>query len=459
MRLRIEKAIYGGAGLSRIGEGPLAGKAVFVPMALPGETVEAHIVEDRGSFANAELDAVLEAARSRIAAACPYYGVCGGCHYQHAEYPQQLEMKAAVLRESLERAGVLPPAIAVLSGGPWGYRNRIRLHVRPGAHDGPPALCYRQRGSHTMLAVGECPIAAPVLVRSLQAIQQLAGPLRIDQLCDEIELFTNDSQAAVLLSLSGRPSGDKPQAQLHNLCAALNSEVPEVHGAALFRSVDGLEAINSAAKSKGGKNKSAPSPTRAALANWGEQALTYTAAGFDYRVSLGSFFQVNRFLVDGLVDLVTRTYSGDLAWDLYAGVGLFARALTSRFRLVRGVESAPSSCADLRENLGGTAHKVVESSTLDFLRLQAASPSKAKKQTRPDLVVVDPPRAGLGGEVTALLARIAPREIVYVSCDPATLARDLRALLQSGYRIDSTTLVDLFPQTFHLESVSHLSLR
>ena len=140
MKLRIEKAIYGGAGLARD-----EGKAIFVPFTLPGEVVEAHIIEDRGSYANAELDSVLEASPERAATPCPYFGECGGCHYQHASYPGQVEMKVQILRESLERAHLADiPAIFGVSGDALGYRNRIRLHVDRASS----TLCYKRRGSH-----------------------------------------------------------------------------------------------------------------------------------------------------------------------------------------------------------------------------------------------------------------------------------------------------------------------
>lgn len=473
MKLRIEKAIYGGAGLARISVEPGqavidAGKTVFVPMTIPGELVEATITEDHKAFANAELESIIEAAPTRTTPPCPYYGQCGGCQYQHATYAQQLEMKTAILRETLERAGVLnkaraastaaAPHINILSspdeGQSWNYRNRIRLHIRPATANEPPTLCYRQRASHALLPVNDCPIAAPVLVGALQGMQRLAGSHQLDQLWEEVEFFTNPQQDSVLITLttsetSPVPFASDPTSKLASLCTSLQAQLPALRGAAVFSTTQS-PALNRT-------SQTTPTRTRNTIATWGEQHLIYPAANFDYRVSLGSFFQTNRYLVDPLVDLVTADQSGDLAWDLYAGVGLFCRALTRSFRQVRAVESAPTSCADLRHNLQGTTHKIVESTTLDFLRLQAQS--GIKKSHTPDLAVVDPPRAGLGAEVTTLLARIAPREIVYVSCDPATLARDLSALLQSGYRLQSVTLVDLFPQTFHIESVSRLSLR
>jgi len=426
MNLRIEKAIYGGAGLARD-----EGKAVFVPFTLPDELVEAHINEDRSSYANAELDSVLEASPERVTAACPYFGECGGCHYQHAKYAAQVEMKVEILRESLERAHLkdIPPIFAV-QGEPFGYRNRIRLHVDQESS----MLGYRRRASHSNLEIDECPIAAPVLEEALRTVQLCAGDWRLGGSFDEVEFFMDADQSTVMVTLwSGRSQGEAAQ-DLQQLWPRVVEVLPQVKGAAVLSS--------GRAKVPG-----------AMLALCGQPALTYRAAGEDYRVSLGSFFQVNRFLIDSLVELVVMDRSGETAWDLYAGVGLFARALSSRFGQVIAVEGAAPSVRDLRENLGGGAHRVVAASTLEFLRK-----AKTARQAMLDFVVVDPPRAGLGKDVAALLGKIRPRHITYVSCDPATLSRDLKSLGDSGYQLTKLHMVDLFPQTYHLESVAMLSL-
>jgi 23S rRNA (uracil1939-C5)-methyltransferase len=426
MKLRIEKAIYGGAGLGRD-----EGKAFFVPFTLPGEVVEANIIEDRGSYANAELDSVLEASPERAATPCVYFGECGGCHYQHASYAAQIEMKVQILRESLERAHLADiPAIFGVQGEALGYRNRIRLHVDRASS----MLCYKRRGSHENLAVRECPIAAPVLQEALAAAQLNAGQWQLGEHFSEAEFFTNGDQNEVLLTLwSGRTKSDA-SGDLKRLWPQLVGAIPQIKGAAVLSSSRG--------KAQGAR-----------LAQAGEQALTYKAGGEEYRVGLGSFFQVNRFLIDPLVELVVMDRSGEVAWDLYAGVGLFARALAGRFKRVVAVEAAASSVRDLRENLASGAHRLAAASTLEFLRK-----ARSDGQRRPDFVVVDPPRAGLGKEITALLAEIRPAHITYVSCDPATLSRDLKSLLDSGYQLTKLHMVDLFPQTFHLESVAMLSL-
>jgi 23S rRNA (uracil1939-C5)-methyltransferase len=404
VKLRIEKAIYGGDGLARVP----AGKTVFVPGTLPGELVEANIASDRRSFATGKLDSILEPSPERIAPGCEYVPRCGGCQYQHAGSAYQLQMKLDVLKETLARAHVQEPEeIGTLAAAPWGYRNRIRLYARG------KVIGYRRRGSHDLLPVTHCPIAAPLLEQAIAAIARVQHP------SGEMEFFTNGEQLLVSLW----PEENQRTEVLEKFAGQLHAEIPALTGAGLF--------------SRTGT-----------LMHWGERSLTYTVTQQSYQVSLGSFFQVNRFLLSGLLELVAGNRTGQLAWDLYAGVGLFARAL--HFANVTAVEAEGFSADDLKKNLDGTPHRVIRSSTLDFLRNQTATHQK------PELIVVDPPRAGLDKEVCAHLARIAAPKIIYVSCDPATLARDLQALLHSGYSVQAMTLVDLFPQTFHLETVTIL---
>ena len=279
MKLRIEKPVYGGSGLARA-----EGKAVFVPFTLPGEEVEAVIAQDKGGFAKAELESVIDASPARVQPPCPYFGRCGGCHYQHAAYPAQIEMKLAILRESLERAH-LPdvPEIHSITAEPFGYRNRVRLHVQRN----PFYLCYKFRNSHNNLPVDSCPIAAPILQRAIQALNQEGAALQLAAFVTEVELFTDLAQSSLLISLwTDRPT---PTAKhlLDKTSLSLRQIVPEVQGVGLFAAEKGR------------------APGRL-LAHVGSDPLLCAAAGASYRVSLGSFFQVNRFLIDPLVRLVTE---------------------------------------------------------------------------------------------------------------------------------------------------------
>jgi 23S rRNA (uracil1939-C5)-methyltransferase len=416
--VQIEKPIYGGAFLARD-----EGKAVFVPLTLPGERARVRITDEKRGYATAEVEELITTAPQRVAPGCPHFGPCGGCQYQHADYSTQLQIKRDVLRETLVRGGVPVPAeIVILAGDPWGYRNRIRLAFD---RDGNPG--YRGRRSHSVVPIGDCPIAAPLLVRAALAAGEVARRFAPALRPVELALFCDAKETALLLTVL---TAGFTEVRFDEFAEALRAIVPELAGAELV-----LESQTSR-------------PPRT-IAQWGAESLVYSAASVDYRVDHGAFFQVNRWLVDDLVERVTSALSGRLAWDLFAGVGLFARRLANSFERVVAIEAAPAATDALTANLAGTASAAIRASTLEFLRSNS-------RGERPDLVVVDPPRTGLGPEITALLRQIAAPSLVYVSCDPATLARDLRALLADGYAIESMTLADLFPQTFHLETVARL---
>jgi 23S rRNA (uracil1939-C5)-methyltransferase len=427
--VEIEKPVYGGSFLARI-----EGKTVFVPLTLPGEQARVRITQSKSGYAIAESEEIVSAAKERIAPACPHFGACGGCHYQHTDYATQLAFKQAILRETLERGGVaVPEEIAVLAAEPWAYRNRIRL-----AFDAAGNLGYRGRRSHAVVPVSECPIAAPLLVEAALTFSKIAREFAPALRPTELALFCDAEETALLATVFiARPA----KLSFNELAQALHERIPALAGAELV------------AEGRPGQ------PPRT-LAQWGAASLDYRAAGFDYRVDHGAFFQVNRWLVDALVERVVAVHSGNLAWDLFAGVGFFARQLAARYERVVAVESARAATQALTANLKGTTGIPTISDTLDFLRAHKTHrpAGVASHSATPDLIVVDPPRTGLGAETCTLLAGIAAPALVYVSCDPATLTRDLRALIASGYQIQSTTLADLFPQTFHLETVVQLVL-
>jgi 23S rRNA (uracil1939-C5)-methyltransferase len=304
-----------------------------------------------------------------------------------------------------------------LSANPWAYRNRIRIAFDAAGNPG-----YRGRRSHAVIPIAECPIAAPLLVRAARAAAGILRESSFFRRPTELSLFCDPDEDALLVSLfaAGVAKGS-------------------------FQDFAALRGAELVAAGRAGQPPSA-------IAHWGAASLSYRAAGFDYRVDHGAFFQANRWLVDALVERVAAGRSGRLAWDLFAGVGLFARRLAAGFGRVVAVESAPAAAAAIGHNLKGVKASAVQAFTLDFLR-RARLQQPAE---RPDLIVVDPPRTGLSAETCRLLGEIAAPALVYVSCDPATLARDLRALLGAGYVIENLALADLFPQTFHIETVAEL---
>lgn len=423
MAVRIEKLIYGGSGLARADNG----ETLQIPFTLPGETVDPDPLR------------ILEPSPHRVAPRCSHFGVCGGCHYQHVVYDEQLRLKREILSETMQRAGVIAlPEITAIAGDPWHYRNRIRLRL--GRVDGLPRAGYSVRSTNTFLPIVECPIAAPLLWRSVEAFLQLAAEeTRAAAWFDtaaEAEFFTDALQQKVLLTLHCRTQTSPRNDTFVAVAQALQSALPELTGAAALRT-----------DARSGR-------TLEVLAEWGTQGIAYNAAGETYWISRGGFFQVNRFLIDAMVHAVCNGRRGLLAWDLFAGVGLFSRVLARSFARVTAVEANPTAASDLRIALRklGPAHQAIQQTTVDFLS------NAVLQRDRADLIVLDPPRAGAGAEVCTLLGRLRPAQLVYVSCDPTTLARDLQHLQTSGYRIDAMQLIELFPQTFHIETIVALSL-
>jgi 23S rRNA (uracil1939-C5)-methyltransferase len=438
VELTIEKLIYGGEGLARLpADEHGRGKTVFVPGVLAGERVEAVIVEEKPGFARARVERLLEASAERVEAGCPYFARCGGCHYQYTGYEHQLQVKVAILKETLRRQGKveLDSEVVVHASPPWGYRNRARFQVR---HSPEFVAGYFEAGSHSVLAVEECPISSPLVNRGLRALWELGQGGMVPAELREIEFFADAEDARLLVELlfDGRSQGERSTESAQEFSQRLRGVLPEAEeGAALAQPVtSGRGAL--------------PPPAEKPDWTFGEGDFRYRVGNERLRVSSGSFFQVNRFLIEELVALVTGGRVGELALDLYAGVGLFATALAKGFRHVVAVESSQSSAADLKYNCPPNT-KAVRTTVEEYL-------AGKKAQAKPELVVVDPPRAGLGERVARSLAKLGAPRITYVSCDPATLARDLAHLKIAGYRVEQAHLADVFPQTYHLETVVQL---
>jgi 23S rRNA (uracil1939-C5)-methyltransferase len=438
LELTIEKLIYGGDGLARLpGDDKGRGKAAFVPFTLPGERVEASVQEKKPGYVRASVLQILEPSAQRIEAGCVYFQRCGGCHYQHADYPQQLEIKAGILKENLRRLAKIELAseLRVHASPPWDYRNRTRLQVRA---DSGFTLGYFKGSSHVLLAVEACPISSPRINRAIEALWKLGGEGKVPAEVREVELFANADDTQLQVELYSDPHAHRPSRtqSAQALAERLRAELPEVVSAYVFAQTIGV--------ARGEQWHITEEP------DWtlGPSEFQYHTKAGPLRVSGGSFFQVNRFLVDELAGIVSGGRSGEVALDLYAGVGLFTVALAASFRHIFAVESSQGSASDLKYNSPRNA-KAVRSTVDEYLTAKAG-------RVRPDLVVVDPPRAGLGERVARSLARLGAPRLTYVSCDPATLARDLVALTAGGYRAEQMHLIDLFPQTYHIETVVEL---
>ena len=446
MLLNIEKLIYGGDGLARLpasspGNGSSGdkdrgrGKAVFVPFVLAGEKIDAALTEEKSGFARAQAGTILEPSSHRVPPPCPHFARCGGCHYQHASYEHQLDIKKEILRENLRRIArlELDCEIQLHPSPPWNYRNRSRLQVRTRPEF---AAGYFKFASHELLPVEECPISSPLINRGIAALWQAGRAGNVVEGVHEVEFFANADDTRLLLELLCAPEARRAAVRswAEELCAAM----PEIAGVVAFRE----------------PQKGVLEP----LVTVGASELTYQTRNAVYRVSAGAFFQTNRFLTNELVNIVTTGRSGELALDLYAGVGLFSTALACNFRHIVSVESSQTAASDLQYNLPVNG-KAVQAETEHYLT-ELGDKGRAGKGAisihKPDLIVVDPPRSGLSDPVARAVASVAAPRVTYVSCDPATLARDLVPLLAAGYCVEEAHLVDLFPQTYHLESVLQL---
>jgi 23S rRNA (uracil1939-C5)-methyltransferase len=442
--LTIEKLIYGGDGLARLpADDRGRGKAVFVPFVLAGEKAKASLTEKKPGFARATVESVIEPSPHRIQPACPYFGRCGGCHYQHASYEHQLEIKKEILRESLRRTAKLdlPFDIEVHPSPPWNYRNRSRLQVGVS-----PAFAagYFKLASHELLAVEECPISSPLINRGIASLWQSGRAGKVPEGVREVEFFANADDSQLLVDVGCAREARRAVVRLW--AEELRAALPEIAGVVAFR------------EANPGNQKAGPPEILVVV---GASSLTYQTQRAPYRISAGSFFQTNRHLTDELVQIVTERQSGELAFDLYAGAGLFSTALAGDFHRVVSVEASQTSSADLSYNRSSNGEAV--QTTAEQYLARAENSGRVGKSSvlpqlviKPDLAVVDPPRSGLGERVARLLATLGAPRVIYVSCDPATLARDLVPLLGAGYRAEQVHLVDLFPQTYHLESVVHL---
>ena len=400
VQVEIEKLVYGGQGLGR-----LNGRAVLVPFVLPGEQVEVEPVKETPSLVHARPLDLPRRSEHRVAADCPLFGECGGCQFQHISYPKQLEYKREILRETLARIAKITweGPIETHAGDPWAYRNRTQLRVVK--HGRKVGVGFLEAGSRRLIHASQCPINSPALNRAHQALLEMAHQRRFPRFLQEVEFFTNETDVQLNVLDTERPLSKS----FFDWCA---------------EKIPGLSA--------------------------GEY-IDYPSGGDLFQVGSRSFFQVNRFLTGKLAEGAVGDAAGRLALDLYAGVGLMTLPLARKFDRVVAVDSSRRAARSLQFNAerAGLEAKVVNLNVEEFL------PSCEEAV---DFVVADPPRAGLGPRVTTQLLRLRAPRLALVSCDPATLARDLSALTSSGYQIGKITFIDMFPQTFHIECVVDLRL-
>lgn len=397
---------YGGEVMGRLPDG----RAVFVPYAVTGEVVRIRLTEVKPRFARGEVVAIVEPSPDRVPPRCPHYGRCGGCHYQHLAYPAQLTAKTAIVRDQLQRIGGLadpPVRPTVPAPQPWNYRNHVQFHL-----DSEGRLGFQAWRSHEVVPVQEChlPVAAINTVWPHLTFENPVGLSRVHLRADD----TGD----VLLFLKGRDATPPPVAV-------------EMPLSVVYAPEDDPTALQVLA---------------------GDSYLTYRVKERLFRVSAPAFFQTNlaiaEAIIDHLLEHLPLTPATTLL-EVYSGVGLFTAFLAPRVGRLLAVEADPLACLDFEVNLDEFDH--VE---LYEAPAEVALPYLAQRDEYAQVVVVDPPRSGLTGEVLDAIVALGPEIIAYVSCDVATMARDARRLSRKGYRLLRITPFDMFPQTYHIETVS-----
>lgn len=400
--VRIDNLAYGGDALGRLADG----RVVFVPYAISGELARLRLVEEKPHHARAELVEVLEASPDRVEPRCQHFKTCGGCHYQHMNYPIQLKAKAAILREQLERIGGLKdiPAVEVEAAPePWCYRNHIQFHL---THEGK--LGFQRAHSNQPFAIRECYLPE----------------VAINQLWPQVEIEPMPGLERISLRLGA----DADRMLL------LEGSIPQP----VDFSIEDL-AISVIQVGPSGNVVLAVS-----------DHLVMEISGIHFMVSATSFFQVNTLQAQAMVKHLTEHLSLDeemTVLDVYCGVGLFSAFLAPKVKRLVGIEISPGACEDFTTNLDEFENvELYEASAEDVLENVVFNP---------DIIIMDPTRAGLGWKtVEGIIAQDAA-QLAYVSCDPATLARDGKQLSSGGYSLVKVTLFDMFPQTYHIESISY----
>ena len=383
------------------------GRAIFVPYGIPGEQVQVRIVQDKGRFAIAELVEVVSPSPSRISPPCSHFGrgKCGGCQFQFIDYAKQLELKQQVVQEQLARLGGLPDVVVyptIASPSPYGYRSHATFHVTPTGK-----LGFVKTDHRTVMPIDECHLIDPLLRDSLDAARD--------------EYFTHGSRVRFQI-------GSEQQAihfAMGNIMDDIAETLPD-------------------------KPRTSQPQRPTDIPDGGD--VHYQIKGRSFRCSSGSFFQVNLPQAEKLIDLILERLNLkgiEQVLDLYSGVGLFTAFLADHADQVSAVEIFAPAIEDARENLAD-----YENISLFVGKIEQVLPKLIGQY---DVAVIDPPRAGMDAPALDALIRMKTHQIVYVSCDPATLARDAKRLTAAGYTLENVQPVDMFPQTYHIECVAHFT--
>lgn len=430
------------------GVGRVEGMAVFVPGAAPGDVLRVKIIKVAKKYAIGRLEEVLVPSPDRVKEDCPCSGPCGGCVYRHIRYEAELRIKEGRVRDAMERIGGLYNlAIQPIIGSPRTeqYRNKAQIPIGWGK-DGRLQMGFYARHSHRLIPCEHCLLQPPVFTRAVQAVQEWAGRYSIQP----YEEQTGKGRLRHLYLRLAEATGEVM------VCLVVNADgVPgEGELASLLRErVPGLKSL--VINTNREKTNVILGPTCRTV--WGQSYITDTLCGLSFRISPLSFYQVNHDQAERLYTLAGE-YAGltgsETVLDLYCGTGTIGLSMAKRAKRLIGVELVGQAV----ENAGANA-AINGIQNAQFRCADAAEAAAQLKEEgiRPDVVVLDPPRKGCGSSLIDTVASMGPDRVVYVSCDPATLARDLALFQKQGYEPQRLTPLDIFPRTAHVETVVMLS--
>lgn len=471
--VRIASLAAGGEGVTRE-----LGTPIFVNRVAPGDSVEVQLFDVRKDFARGEVTKLIEPSDQRAVPFCPYFKVCGGCQWQHIKYENQLDAKADIMRQALKHIGKLDPALVLPTIGaadPVVYRNKVQFPVESVRSTGRVLAGYYKQNSHELVNIKHCPVQPESLDRGLAAVKELLEKYLLT-IYDETtgkglvrHIAERYSYAAkkvlITLVLNYTPPLSEPlHEKLTELAQTLMETVPEVSGVCVnYNNKPGNRIMGDTTECIAGQPYLIET-LRSHLPN----APQRLKDGLQFRLSSTSFFQVNSAQAEVLLDQVllaaTSQTNADreqarfeqrmpLVLDAYAGVGTMAMWMSELADRVIAIEEVAASVEDGEVNLGLNN---IENVDFAHARVEDEVPALLEKQTRADVLVVDPPRKGIDARGLNSIIELAPRRIVYVSCNPATLARDLKILQANGYDTKRVQPIDMFPQTYHVESVTLL---
>jgi 23S rRNA (uracil1939-C5)-methyltransferase len=441
--LTIDDLAFGGEGVGRAD-----GYVVFVREGLPGDTLRVRLTDTRARFGRGVIDEVVTASPDRVAAPCPYFGTCGGCRLQHLAYPAQLAFKEKQVRDCLERLGGLAadfPMRPILGAPePYGYRNKMEFTVAGAAGATVLGLHEAQRYD-SVLDIRRCLLQSDTMNELLTAVRE-------ELTARAVSVYDPGREQGLMRFVTLREGRHTAQAMVNLVAAAPDVEaLGPVADAVAAR----VPATNSIVLNVNAKKASVAIGTEEHLLR-GREHIAERLGDVEFEVSANSFFQTNTIQAERLFEVVAEACEltgGETILDLYSGTGAISLLLARRCRAVYGIELVGAAVDDAVRNARKNG---IENATFRAGEVRHVLPELMRQGVRAAVAVADPPRAGFHPKALAALIALAPPRIVYVSCNPATLARDLADLVRGGYRVEWVQPVDMFPQTPHIEAVARL---